>query len=250
MENGNKNKLLSLLPFVEVNSQFTPPFCVDGRSGKRKTEGPYPQTLGGSFHFVALRWLLNGGDFNQVFQKTISDLKNWQYPIGFHRDTHGHGESAGCGFADNHQKIISTLKEKKDEIWIILTSVDPNLGEAENLWKEILQEVKKKNLAEIPSGKKIISLGESLGGEIQVLEGEHQEQAAVVNLKKGTTLDVDNNQNHQAFNLDLWYVLEVVKNLGIDTEKAKLLSLGLYVATEMVLVEDKGKQRLPILVHQ
>lgn len=72
----------------------------------------------------------------------------------------------------------------------------------------------------------------------------------MVNLKEGTTLDVDKNQDHQVFNLDLWYVLEVAKKLGIDLEKAKLLSLGLYVATEMVLVEEKGKSRLSILVYQ
>ncbi len=250
MGNGKKNELLSLLPFVEVNSKLTPPFCVDGRSGERKTKGPYPQILGGSFHFIALRWLLNGGDFNQVFQKTVSDLKNLQYPIGFHRDTHAYGESAGCGFVDNHKKIITTLKEKKDEILGILTSVDPGLEEAKNIWAQVMQEVEKRNLAEIPSGEKIIFLGGNLSGEIQVLEGEHQEQAVVINLKEGTTLDVDNNQSHQAFNLDLWYILKVAQELGIDPEKAKLLSLGLYVATEMVLVEDKGKPRLPILVRQ
>ncbi len=242
--------IIDILPYVKVDSSITPPFCVDGRVGERKTEGPYPQALGGSFHFVALRWLLNGGYFNQVFEQAVSDLKNLQYPIGFHRDTHGYGENAGCGFADHHQKIITTLKEEKDEIWGILTSVDSRLGESKNLWEQIIQEVGKRNLTEIPSGEKIISLGESLGGEIQVLEGEHQEQAAVVNLEDGTTLDVDSNQDHQAFNLDLWYVLKVAQELGIDIEKAKLLSLGLYVATEMVLVEGKGKQRLPILIHR
>lgn len=250
MGNGKKNEILSLLPFVEVNSKSTPPFCVDGRAGKRKTQEPYPQTLGGSFHFIALRWLLDGGDFEEVFNQTLTNLKNLGYLIGFHRDTHSHGENSGCGFADNHQKIIDRLKGRKEEIWEILTSVDPGLGEGKNLWEQIMQTIEKRNLEEIPTGEKIISLGEGFGGEIQVLEGEHQEQAAIVNLKERMTLDVDHNQSHQAFNLDLWYVLKIVQELGIDIEKAKLLSLGLYVATEMVLVEEKGKSRLPILLYQ
>lgn len=38
-----------------------------------------------------------------------------------------------------------------------------------------MQEVEKRNLGEISDGEKIISLGEKLGGEIQVLDGKHQE---------------------------------------------------------------------------
>lgn len=113
MENRKKNEILSLLPFVAVDLKSTPPFCVDGRAGERKTQGLYPQTLGGSFHFVALRWLLDGGDFKEVFNQTLTHLKNLGLPLGFHRDTHAHGENAGCGFVDNNRKIITTLKEKK-----------------------------------------------------------------------------------------------------------------------------------------
>jgi hypothetical protein len=84
---------------------------------------------------------------------------------------------------------------------------------------------------------------------LQTLDGGHQETAAVVNLVPGSTLDVDRNQSHQAFNLDLWLVEEIGQKFGWDNNLTSALSLGLYVATEMVLVEAKGKPRLPILVR-
>ena len=242
-----KEKFLSQLPFVEVDPKTQPVFCVDGRVGQRKTDGPYLQALGGSYHFVILRWLLRGGDFSEVFELTLTDLKNLGYPLGLHRDTHASGDHAGCGFADNIRKIIETFKERSLDIWEILNNLT-DLPSYQDTWDEILNLVKERDLTQIPSGDKIIKKGENLGAEVQVLDGNHREEAAIVNLVVGTTLDVDNNQEHQAFNLDLWYVLRVARDLGIEEERAKLLSLGLYLATEIVLVEERGKSRLPILL--
>ena len=244
-----KEKFLSQLPFVEVDSKTQPVFCVDGRVGQRKTDGPYLQALGGSYHFVILRWLLRGGDFSEVFELTLTDLKNLGYPLGLHRDTHASGDHSGCGFADNNRKIIEVFKNKSSEIWEILNSLADFSSEMDT-WEEVLRLVHERNLNQIPSGEEIIKKGEVMGAEVQVLDGDHQEKAAIVNLNHGKTLDVDNNQDHQGFNLDLWYVLQVAKGLDIDVSQAKILSLGLYVATEMVLVEEKGKPRLPILINE
>ena len=45
-------------------------------------------------------------------------------------------------------------------------------------------------------------------------------------------------------------MLRVTSAIGLDPEKVKLLSLGLYIAPEMVLVEEKHGYRLPVLLHQ
>lgn len=242
-------ELFPFLPFVEVNPKTQPPFCVDGRKGERETQGPYPQALGGSFNFVVLKWLLEGGNFSGVYEDTFKKLKELGYPLGLHRDTHAHGDNAGCGFADNNRRIIETLISNSDEIWQILNDI-VDLSSYQEVWEEVFRLVNQRNLDEIPTGEEIIKKGKNLGAEVQVLDGEHEERAAIVNLKKGLTLDVDNNQDHQVFNLDLWYVDEVSEKLGLNVNQVKLLSLGLYTATEMVLVEGKGKPRLPILINQ
>ena len=68
-------------------------------------------------------------------------------------------------------------------------------------------------------------------------------------------MDVDNNQVHQAFNLDLWYLEKQMQALGYTgkkLEQAKLLTLGLYLATEIKLVEQNPKKgyRLPLIIKQ
>jgi len=45
-------------------------------------------------------------------------------------------------------------------------------------------------------------------------------------------------------------VTEIADKFGWEKDLAQALSLGLYVATEMVLVEGKGKDRLPIFVKK
>ncbi|MCS6956578.1 MAG: hypothetical protein NZM02_01895, partial [Patescibacteria group bacterium] len=67
---------------------------------------------------------------------------------------------------------------------------------------------------------------------------------------------------HQAFNLDLWLVEEIGQKMGWDVDLTRAFSLGLYVATEMVLVEKvhmtdeelvqknlQRKNRLSILIN-
>lgn len=238
------------------------PFCVDGRAGERKDflgnkiSDPYPQALGGSLHFAALQWIAERGErpFEEVVDETLNKMNNLGYGVGVHTGAHRHGENSDCGFADNLPTIIQTLDKKNEEILSILTSVDPSLAHDKERWDDVINLVKNalKNISNIPSGYNLVfKIGiEKHHASLQTLEGEHKEVAAVVNLKPNTTLNVDENQDHQAFNLDLWYVLDVAEKLGMDDNMTKFLSLGLYVATEMVLVEEKRGYRLPIIVRQ
>ena len=239
--------------FVEVaNPKSLPLFCVDGRKGNKP--GLYLQALGGSYHLITLNWLLTSGktiEYQEIQQETFSTLRKKGYLLGVHQGHHAEGEKSDCGFADNNVKIIKTLSEKSDEIWGLITQAEPSLISESSTWEEVKRLVSKAEIEQIPSGKDLITQAvDGYQADLQTLEGDHQEIAAVVNLKKNTTLDVDKNQKTQAFNLDLWYVMDQAKDIGLDETKSLLLSLGLYVATEMVLVEEKGKPRLPIVVRK
>ncbi len=239
-------------PFVEIKPSERAPFCVDGRAGNVAGEkyGPYPQMLGGSLMPVVLEWLINqpDKDFEEVLSQVFGRLQEHGYPLGVHTSTHSHDNKSDCGFADNLGKILGTLREKELEIRKVIFGAGVNFEN--EVWGKIMDNLNKINLQNIPSGDKLIKLSEEKGALKQVLEGEHQELAAIVNLVSGKTLDVDNNQQHQAFNLDLWLVKEIGKAFGWDERLTEALSLGLYVATEMVLVEEKGKPRLPILINK
>lgn len=243
---------VSKFPFIEVNPFQKAPFCVDGRAGKVNGElyNAYPQMLGGSLMPVVLEWIINRPkqNLNEVLPEVFQKLKEENYPLGVHTSTHAHEGKSDCGFADNLGKILTTLREKFDEIKTIITgaSVDFN----DEIWQRLNEQMEKINVEQLPTGETLIHQAQFQGAVIQVLDGEHQETAAIVNLKTNSSLNVDNNQQHQAFNLDLWLVKEIAEKFAWDQNLSSALSLGLYVATEMVLVEEKGKPRLPILINQ
>lgn len=239
-------------PFVDVNPFEKAPFCVDGRAGKvnEAIYGPYPQMLGGSLMPVVLEWLINKpeGNLAQVLPEVFQRLQKEGYPLGVHTSTHACKGKSDCGFADNLGKILETFRFRFEDIKEIIKGTGVDFKE--EIWQKIKRQLEKINLEALPSGESLINQAENQKAIKQVLDGEHQEIAAIVNLKTGTTLDVDNNQQHQAFNLDLWLVKHLAEKFGWEENLVTALSLGLYVATEMVLVEDKGKTRLPILINQ
>lgn len=249
--------------FVQIEDlKKTSLFCVDGRKGSRHTangqpiEGAYFQALGGSFHLSALKWILDGGakPYSEVIGETFKSLAAKGYRIGAHTGGHSNGTtSSDCGFDDNFGKIVSVLSENNGEIWNIITAAAPSLAGQTGEWDRLMEQVKKasSNLAGLPTGYEMVlnTAAKTHQADIQELEGDHKEVAAVVNLKTGTTLDVDRNQETQAFNLDLWNIIDMAQSLGMDKDEVTLLSLGLYVATEMVLVEQKRGYRIPVIVN-
>lgn len=244
---------ISQFNFVKVDQFKKSPFCVDGRAGKVKGEiyGAYPQLLGGSLMIAVLEWLINcpQDNLNKVIAQVFAKLKNFGYLLGVHTSTHADEEKSDCGFADNLGNILKTFKERFEEIKRIINDFGA-VSFDDQVWEKIKKILEKINLETLPSGKQLINKAQKEGAITQVLEGEHAEVAAIVNLKDSTTLDVDNNQDHQAFNLDLWLVREIAKKMNWERNLTEALSLGLYVATEMVLVEKKGKKRLPILAKR
>ncbi|MCR4263743.1 MAG: hypothetical protein NUV98_03445, partial [Candidatus Roizmanbacteria bacterium] len=149
------------------------------------------------------------------------------------------------------REIIKTAKGQKDEILSRMRSL---LGEGdvltavENAFPTI-ERFKEDNIQEVGMS---IAEGAKDGGAVEeTVEGDHKESMAFVNLKPGKTFDTNrsNEEGWQAFNMDLWAVEEQAQALAVEPKFAQGASIILYVATEMVLVEQKGQPALPVVIN-
>ncbi|GIW62311.1 MAG: hypothetical protein KatS3mg090_0137 [Patescibacteria group bacterium] len=251
--------------------QFVPPNCVDGRAWSNKYDLA-PQFLGGSFHFVVVASILwqKALDWFMI-ESVFKQLNSFNYKIGLHRGSHKNAELkvSDCGFVDNIAVILKVLKDNSDYILKSLPnrkikSVLKSFGAGFSDYEiDQIREKNKKALAfvlnkGVLSGDKIIAKTQDVFGNqavIYELEGEHREQAVLLNLSELKTFDTlkANQLGCQAFNLDLKMFYKILKNFKLTNEqllRSVVLSLVLYQATEKVLVEDKGKKALPMFVFK
>jgi hypothetical protein len=233
-----------------------PARCVDGRPAHESPQGP--QMLGGSLHPITLNAIITDREFDEsAVRKDLQILKESGFMLGVHRGHHKDEKQgkSDCGFADRIKEIIQASKDNKEEILKRLGNVYKLNGIDTNAVQSSYAFISNFTLEKIKiTGEKLIRSSQESGAEIEDLEGDHQEQAAFVNLKPETTLDTQalNKSGKQAFNLDLWAAIQqglvLIKNANVETLRD--LSLILYQATEMVLVEQKGKSPLPAILHK
>ncbi len=241
--------------------QHAGPFCVDGRTGAVTAGTPredslYVQAIGGSLLFAVLVHLLEErtGDFNTTWEEVRKKLSESGYSVGVHRGSHRSETGSDCGFADNLPKIVARLNAAQADIRSIIEgATQPFNDEQAEIWQAVVDQAKTgENLPGFVSGEKLVGGAETSNGSVQTLDGDHAEVAAAVNLAEGTTLDTAGliKEGLQSFNLDLWYVLKVAEEVfALNKDQVMPAALGLYVATEMVLVEDKKNYRLPVIIH-
>ncbi len=238
-----------------------PTWCVDGRPDYTKQKGP--QMLGAILHPILLSAIEKNTPFNKDFVCTaVHNLQDAGYTPGVHRGSHKHPElgSCDCGFADKMLTIIQTALQQKDEIIkrlnVIYNDNEDIIGKFDKTFGEIIQDAfgalerySTDNLT--LTGEALLHTIEDEGATVEDVQGDHGEAIAFVNLRKNTTFDTNkaNQEGRQAFNLDLWAVLEEAEKLGVSPLFALGASLILYMATEMVLVEAKGNPPLPIALH-
>lgn len=262
--------------FLELASEEADRTCVDGRVDKGKRNGF--QMLGGSLHPVALKAIYRGENITVKFiEDNFRALKAQGIKIGLHRGSHRSVDEnkSDCGFADNLDRIIAKVKEEKKEIKarleglrrMALSQGVKNL-ELELSGEEFTQRLEMV-INQIASydpekvkikGEELVAAlegltdkkGKPLVDSVQDLKGDHQEGVVFVNLEPGVSFNTveANEQGWQAFNLDLREVEYEAKSLGInDLFFIHWGSLVFYVATEIVLVEDRGKEPLPVRLH-
>lgn len=220
------------------------PRCVDGRPALQSPQGP--QMLGGSLHPLVLAAILSQADFDvQAVAGGLDILRTNKFATGVHWGPHRDEKISDCGFGDRLIDIIQTAKDNQNEISEKIKGLASETLSAS--YELILNyDINKIKL----TGEKLIKTALENNAAVETLDEEHEEQAAFVNLKTNTTLDTRglNNQGKQAFNLDLWAVFPQVQALMENADEATIrdLSLILYMATEMVLVEQKNKPALPV----
>lgn len=237
-----------------------PPRCVDGRPSPRSEQGP--QMLGGSLHPVVLAAIYDNLPIDSgTVAKEIKNLQEAGVKTGAHRGQHAHGEASDCGFADRLQDILKVAVEKRDEILRRLQLTyqqnrdkleDYNLPVPEDLIGQAYDKIETYSPDWIKTtGEKLVNRIETSGSTIETVQGDHAETVTFVNIKNGTTMDTlaVNRQHQQGFNLDLLEAVRQAKLLGVGEDFSIPASLILYQATEMVLVEDKGKPALPVQIH-
>lgn len=237
-------------------------WCVDGRPDPNSDKGS--QMLGASLHPIILKAIDQNLNFDEALVgKILPALTSAGFSLGVHYGAHKHEGKSDCGFADRMPEIITKAQQQQGEITNRLLgvfrdnqAVFQSQGLTEEVFSQSLASAYQKINAYAPdkiqlTGETLIAKAQELGARVENLEGDHQEQVAFVNLKERTTLDTNelNLQEKQAFNLDLWAVLEQTRALGIDQNFALATSLILYQATEMVLVEAKGNPTLPVIIH-
>lgn len=247
--------------FVEtVVDEGDPARCVDGRPDPNSLQGP--QMPGGSIFPVLIDAVVNNMTMNNYQVITgLGLLRSSDFPVGVHRDDHHHeGISSGCGFADQMPAIVAlAVDQRADIINRMQTVYETNRAFFESqaidlptIIQEAYAVLKQYDPNKIKVvGEQLVAMGEKQGSA-ETVTGDHGESIAFINFKKGITLDTKtfNQQGHQGFNLDLWAAVEQsAKTFGVKRDLAAGLSLILYQATEMQLVEKKGKAALPVVLH-
>jgi len=230
------------------------PRCVDGRPDPKSPQGA--QMLGGSLQPIVMSAIISGIDFNnQVVASGLDKLSQAGFTIGVHWGSHKHEDKSDCGFGDRLKDIIKTAQDDKNEILKRLGEIyETNAIDSTSL-KTSYDFILKYGVEKFKiAGKDLIDLCIESKASSENLQGDHAEQVAFVNIKPNTTLDTQevNKQGKQAFNLDLWAAIDQSKilSVGVDQNILKDLSLILYMATEMVLVEQKGKPALPVILNK
>ena len=235
--------------------------CVDGRTNWMSQHGP--MMPGGSLFAEVILAVDSGSPFDEEFIGVHNQVMAEKgYRLGVHYGSHHNIDSGicDCGFADRLQDIMHTSVNQRELITDRLLGVyDANPGafamEREKL-AELLGNVFDKMDAYIGdkvmlSGEMLIRKGIEDGAVQEMVVGDHDESAAIVNLDPTVTFDTNlaNSRGQQAFNLDLPHAVAQADALGVEPDFATAASLILYAATEIVLVEQQGKPALPIIVN-
>lgn len=234
--------------------------CVDGRPSKKSKQGF--QMLGASVHPMAIKMLYSGSQLDHsTVSSMLNTLQNQGFKTGAHRGEHSNDEESDCGFADRLPEIVKTAQEHEGTITERLTrAYEANRALFDRfahkpfpaLVAHAYQKIRDFDTNNIKlTGEALVKQIESSRSTVEQVEGDHKEEVAFVNLKKGSTLDTRqlNQQGAQGFNLDLIPAVQQSAALGVQDEFAIPASLILYQATEMVLVEAKGKPPLPVMVN-
>jgi hypothetical protein len=240
--------------FTEKATDKSEPLsCVDGRPDENSPQGA--QAPGASLFFPTINAIINNENLDSAaIESGLRKLKEADYAIGAHR---GHHKDAGqdksdCGFADRLPEIINTAKNNRAEILEKLTKIYIAEGIDISTLSSSYDLISNYDTSKIKiKGEPLIAIAEKNEAAIENLQGNHNEEVAFVNLKRGTTLDRSklNKQGKQAFNFDLWAAVDQGEAaIKAKSETLRDTMLIMYMATERTL--RQGKPALRATIHK
>ena len=264
---------------VPVDAHLDAIGCVDGRKSAEDGPKQWVKMLGSSLHLVYLAVLFSGDNLNETTLKSVfAKLKAHNRQLGVHRGAHKNPSAnvSDCGAGDRIVDILTTVKANRQEIesrmMSLVETLKKSMPESYNRLleiaglpsqteipaimaavKEVLEQITSYDTQKVEiKGERLIQTAINNGASIMELIGNHGENRALVNLKPGVTFDtvLAFDKDDQAFDLDLAEAVAEAEEAGVDRSFATIASLVLYLATEMVLVEQKGKRALPVYFYQ
>lgn len=221
-----------------------PCMCIDGRPG---AHGLAPNSAGGSESLMVAddlttkRFAGEDGTTLGSYKNILEILQGEGLAIGGHTDDHAHGDASGCGANDKLTLIYDFIARQGNAIRDLTAALDVTVSDETH-------ELITRNAAErtqFSTGSELLSALRQAGGDevIDPLEGSHKEVVAVINMRRGTTLDREAlarefGDAYQAFNVDAWSFVEAAEAISLSEEETnlKVVAMAYYnLATAGVL---------------
>lgn len=234
-----------------TNGVTIPARCVDGRSLKEGVHPLAPNAAGGSESlFVADDLTMHrfGNSHESTlsdYTKTLEALKEAGYEVGGHTDVHANAPMSGCGANDKLPQIYEYIARHGDTIKTVLGTLGVEVTDATH--RLIVHNAGVRS--EYSSGAALLKTlrAKAHNDFIDILDGVHNEVAAVINKHPGTTLDRQAlkevfGPEYQAFNVDVWSFAEAARVISLTPEEVaqkEIAMLYYNLATTFVLAGPK-----------
>jgi hypothetical protein len=197
--------------------------------------------------------------FNDAIEHTCIALTQQGFNIGDHRSETASGNTSGCGYADNRAKIIACAAAVDN----LPARIQQFMGEESvphdstkllqtiaAAYKQLHADIES-NTQTIATGSELVEQLEDHGGTTQILEGEHEEYAVIINRQNDTTLHTNAlvHEGGSAFSVDEYHVLNMQDSvLKIPREIAKLINYVEWYSTLHTLSGTPTNVALPLPV--
>ena len=218
--------------------------CIDGRPG---ANGLAPNAAGGTETLMVAddlttkRFAAEDGTTLGHYRSVVDILQREGYSVGGHTDNHAQGEASGCGANDKLPLIYDFIARRGDELRSVAESLGLEISDGQH--QTILQNAGART--EFSKGAELLAALEDMAGAdaIDPLVDGHNEVAAVLNFREGTTLDrealaAEFGEGYQAFNADVWSFAKAAEAISLSQEEIdqKVVAMVYYnLATAAVL---------------
>jgi len=193
--------------WLAAATSLIPSACIDGRPADDETyaEQHSPRVAGASFGLWA-PLLLTLGANAPSFEEFTTLLAESGLPIGGHCDQNFGPNSSGCGAADHAKEIFWLIAKNPDAIQDLTSAWGFDASAIDN------DMITNAQSSSIPAGVELAATVET-HVPLPMLKGPHAEQAAVVNLRQGTTAY---GTPKQIFHVDAWTFRSVAETIYPD----------------------------------